>query len=426
MKKNNILTRLAAATLIGVATLVIAPAALAQTSKPYSYVEQMPQFKGGEVEMMKFLAQNIHYPEDAQKAGVEGLLVISFVVDNDGSLENLKVLKGLTKSLDAEALRVVKQMEGNWKPGKQNGKEVAVQYTLPIRYSLKKDKGNTSSATDSQPQFKGGQEAMMQIINQNLKMPEEAKKENLDAKVLVRFTVEKDGSVSNIKLDHTKLKKTVGPDSELDYMDAATFNLQNKTILAKLAEAAAAAVKATSGMWEPAKKNGQAVAAELVLPVQFFSSEAESSTTTSGNPEATNQKSEVPRKLNFNEIVPLYKLDEKPRFKEGENADKRFFAKNTRYPKTEAEGDVSINFLVYEDGTIGKIGVRKSMGVELKDEVLRVLELSKDMWQPGKKDGKAVNTYQMLTFRFVNIDGQKQTEATSTSLPADVVITKYR
>ncbi|MFD2514872.1 TonB family protein [Pontibacter locisalis] len=424
MKKNNILTRFAAAALLGMATLVIAPAVCAQSSKPYTYVEQMPQFKGGEEEMIKFLAQNIRYPKDAQAEGIEGLVVISFVVDSDGSLDNLKVLKGLTKSLDAEALRVIKLMEGKWQPGKQNGKDVAVQYTMPIRYSLKNDKG-TSSATDSQPQFKGGQEAMMQAINQNLKMPEEAKKENLNAKVLVRFTVEKDGSVSNIKLEHTKLKKTVGPGSELDYMDAATFNLQNKATLAKLAEAAAAAVKETSGMWEPAKKNGQAVAAELVLPVQFFSSDAESSTTTSGSQGSATQEQE-PRKLNFNEIVPLYKLDEKPGFKEGENADKKFFAKNTRYPKTEAEGDVMVNFLVYDDGTIGKIGVSKSMGVELKKEVLRVLELSKNMWQPGKKDGKAVNTYQMLTFRFVINDGQKNNDETSTAIPADIVITKYK
>ncbi|MDX5480650.1 MAG: energy transducer TonB, partial [Hymenobacteraceae bacterium] len=226
-----------------------------------------------------------------------------------------------------------------------------------------------------------------------------------------------------IKLDHTKLKKTVGPGSELDYMDAATFNLQNKAILAKLSEAAAAAVKATSGQWEPARKNGQPLAAELALPVQFLSEEAEQRAPAPATQPANSQETST-RKPDFNQVVPLYKLDQKPGFKSGEAEMKKFFAKNIRYPKTDAEGDVTISFIVHNDGSIGKISVSKSMGVALKEEVLRVAEQSRGMWQAGIKDGKPVNTVQMLTFRFVIQDGSSSS-STKAALPADVVITKY-
>ncbi|GAA4439923.1 hypothetical protein GCM10023188_36570 [Pontibacter saemangeumensis] len=105
--------------------------------KPYNYVEQMPQFKGGEAEMMKFLAMNVRYPKEAQEAGVEGLVVLSFVVGPDGKLSGFQVIKRLGAGTDEEALRVVKLMDGKWQAGKQDGKVVPVNYTLPVRFTLK-------------------------------------------------------------------------------------------------------------------------------------------------------------------------------------------------------------------------------------------------------------------------------------------------
>ncbi|PVY42994.1 M56 family metallopeptidase [Pontibacter virosus] len=105
--------------------------------KPYSYVEQMPQFDGGDTEMMKFLARNIRYPKDAQEVGAEGLVVLAFVVDKEGGLQDITILKPLHESLDKEALRVVEKMQGQWSPGKQNGVAVPVRYTLPVRFAIK-------------------------------------------------------------------------------------------------------------------------------------------------------------------------------------------------------------------------------------------------------------------------------------------------
>jgi TonB family protein len=105
--------------------------------KPYTYVEQMPQFQGGEEEMLKFLGRNIRYPKTAQDAGAEGLVVVGFVVETDGSLHDITVIKPLHEAADQEAIQVVEKMKGYWSPGLQNGEPVPVRYTLPIRFAMK-------------------------------------------------------------------------------------------------------------------------------------------------------------------------------------------------------------------------------------------------------------------------------------------------
>lgn len=106
-------------------------------TQPYTYVEQMPTFEGGDEGLMKFLGMNIRYPKQAQEAGTEGLVVLSFVVEDDGSLQDISVLKSLGQGTDEEAMRVVQLMDGKWNPGRQNGKVVPVRYTLPIRFAIK-------------------------------------------------------------------------------------------------------------------------------------------------------------------------------------------------------------------------------------------------------------------------------------------------
>ncbi|MER2996998.1 energy transducer TonB [Pontibacter populi] len=104
--------------------------------RPFDYVEQMPKYEGGELELQKFIARNIRYPKATKEAGLEGLVVGSFVVETDGSLSNLTILKGLDEAADREALRVIEAMNGKWEPGKQNGNVVPVRFTIPIRFAL--------------------------------------------------------------------------------------------------------------------------------------------------------------------------------------------------------------------------------------------------------------------------------------------------
>ncbi|MBP6313138.1 MAG: energy transducer TonB [Flavobacteriales bacterium] len=102
-------------------------------------VEVMPSFPGGQEEMFKYLGQEIKYPANAIEEGIQGVVYVSFLVEQDGSINDAIVLRGIGGGCDEEALRVVNSMP-NWTPGKQGGKAVRVKYNLPIRFTLRKRK----------------------------------------------------------------------------------------------------------------------------------------------------------------------------------------------------------------------------------------------------------------------------------------------
>ena len=106
-----------------------------QKEEPFDVVEDMPAFPGGMEAMIQFISSNIQYPADAQKQKVDGRVLVNFVVEKDGSITEVKVIKPTFPSLDAEAIRVVKAMP-KWKPGYQRGQAVRVQFTMPINFSL--------------------------------------------------------------------------------------------------------------------------------------------------------------------------------------------------------------------------------------------------------------------------------------------------
>ena len=103
--------------------------------KVYEVCEQMPTYKGGDVALLKYLTDSVKYPELAKKHGVQGRVIIGFIVEKDGSLTDVKVLRAVDRALDAEALRVVKGMP-KWIPGSQNGQHVRVKYNVPVPFRL--------------------------------------------------------------------------------------------------------------------------------------------------------------------------------------------------------------------------------------------------------------------------------------------------
>jgi len=98
-------------------------------------VEQKPEFPGGDAALMKYIAENIKYPVIAQENGIQGRVICQFVVNKDGSIVDINVVRSVDPSLDKEAIRVIKSMP-KWKPGKQRGKAVRVKFTLPIVFRL--------------------------------------------------------------------------------------------------------------------------------------------------------------------------------------------------------------------------------------------------------------------------------------------------
>jgi TonB family protein len=107
---------------------------ISDTSEVFQRVETIPEFKGGIPAFMKFLNKNIKYPKQARQDNIEGRVILTFVVEKDGTLTGLRILRGVSPEIDQEALRVM-GISPPWTPGTQNGKPVRVQFSIPIAFS---------------------------------------------------------------------------------------------------------------------------------------------------------------------------------------------------------------------------------------------------------------------------------------------------
>ena len=103
---------------------------------PFTWAEEMPRFQGGEAGLMNFLMKNIKYPDIAVKAGIKGRVILNFIVEKDGSLSDINVLKGIGGGCDEEAVRVLR-LTTKWEPGKQNGMPVRVKMNIPFVFNIK-------------------------------------------------------------------------------------------------------------------------------------------------------------------------------------------------------------------------------------------------------------------------------------------------
>lgn len=101
----------------------------------YMLVEEMPEFPGGMPGLSAYVSGNLRYPKEARKRNIEGLVLLAFIVEKNGSVSDVRVLRGIGGDCDEEALRVVREMP-TWKPGHQAGKPVRTRYTLPLRFKL--------------------------------------------------------------------------------------------------------------------------------------------------------------------------------------------------------------------------------------------------------------------------------------------------
>ena len=101
----------------------------------FTIVEEMPAYPGGDAKLYEYLGKNIKYPQIARESGIQGRVFVNFVVEPDGSVSNVKVMRGIGGGCDEEAVRVIKTMP-KWKPGKQRGKAVRVTYTIPVVFKL--------------------------------------------------------------------------------------------------------------------------------------------------------------------------------------------------------------------------------------------------------------------------------------------------
>lgn len=129
-------------------------------SKPYDVVEKMPQYPGGTGKLFEFLSKNVKYPAEAESNNVQGRVIVTFVVEKDGEISNVKVVKSIHPALDAEALRVINSMP-KWTPGMQNGEAVRVKYTVPVTFRLQ---GKDSNIGDAKSELGRGANVLAEMV----------------------------------------------------------------------------------------------------------------------------------------------------------------------------------------------------------------------------------------------------------------------
>lgn len=237
----------------------------------FEVVESMPEFPGGGMTaMMQFLSKNIKYPVNAQKNGTQGRVTVQFIVNADGSISNIGIIRGVDPELDGEAVRVISTMP-NWKPGTQKGKPVRVKYTVPVMFRLpdedKKEEykpvpkieetvvvgygtrkespveeGQVFEVVEQMPSFPGGTEGLMRYLSKNIKYPVGAQKAGTQGRVVVEVIIDANGNVTNPKVSQ-------GVDPLLD----------------------AEAIRVTANMpkWQPGTQRGQTVNVRYTFPIIF-------------------------------------------------------------------------------------------------------------------------------------------------------------
>lgn len=235
----------------------------------FEVVEQMPTYPGGMEALMKFINTNVRYPQIAHTNGTQGRVIAQFVVEKDGSISNVKVIRSVSAELDGEAIRVLATMP-KWIPGTHKGVPVRVNYSVPVSFRLsggpeakevknsqldeiavvgygpqKEPKATPETVfevVEEMPKYPGGVEEMMKYLARNIKYPTIDQENKIQGRVIVEFIVDKEGDVLR-----PKIQKSVSPSLDAE------------------------AVRVVSGMgkWTPGRQRGEAVAVKYTVPITF-------------------------------------------------------------------------------------------------------------------------------------------------------------
>ena len=217
--------------------------AASEDDTPFLIVDEMPLFQGKDLNTFRsWLQSQIRYPAEALKRGIEGRVVLSFIVERDGSVSTIKLLQSPDRILSEEARRAV-AASPKWSPGRQKGHLVRVRYTLPVDFSIPKEEAAAQKPGLASMQFEiGNLNAFRSWAMQRLRYPAGAREQQTEGSVVATFTVGRDGRVDDIRIAGK-------PDPQL-------------------AEEVRRVVKA-SPAWSPATRNGEATTVTVTLPVSF-------------------------------------------------------------------------------------------------------------------------------------------------------------
>jgi TonB family protein len=334
--------------------IVVIPTINVQAQNPANSVEEkifvtaeeMPQFPGGQDSMMAFIGRNIRYPQEALANGITGVCYVNFVVDASGKVKSPQILKSAAPILDKEAIRIIMAMP-TWKPGKQNGQPVAVKFTLPVRFQFQ----------NSEPQFPGGQQALIEYLIANMDYPVAA--EDKEGFVNVSFMVLRNGTINEFKI----------------------INSPHPALSAEVQRVITAVPK-----WEPGTAKGSPADMIYKLSISFTK-------------DIFLKRFDLPQDSISNENVVL----QQPEFPGGEAAMMKYLSEKIKYPsdaqRKGIEGLTVISFVVDKEGLVRNISTLKSLDLSIDAEGRRVVR-SMPRWKPGIANGKPANVRYTLPIRF--------------------------
>ena len=348
----------------------------------YNVVEVAPEFPGGMDKMAKYLSENIKYPEEAKEKGISGRVFISFVIEKDGSVNEVKVMRSIGGGCDDEAVRVVKAMP-KWKPGMQKGKPVRVNYVLPILFKFDDDGVKGLKGTSWEGTGKGTKDK----VNYTMQMTMEIESATAGYFVMT-LTSEKKGK-TNTEFEDVGLPFTY----TFDGKSTGSINPTNPDGSAMTKEA-----QPPYGFTLDEKGN---------MIVNFYDMKEDigvekivfSKTSKSSNPVRMSVSSEKEKIYDTPETMPEYVG--------GMDAMIKYLQENITVPKkyqdmdTKATYRVMVKFVVEADGSVTEVETVKPepSKQDLNDEAVRVVK-GMPKWKPGTMDGKPVRVRYMLPITY--------------------------
>lgn len=215
--------------------------------------EQMPTFQGGDLNTFRnWVQEGIRYPQGALDAGIQGRVVITFVVDKEGAVTDVEILQSPDARLSDEVIRRLRESP-KWTPARDQGKLVRIKYVIPIDFRLPSKPEQTAAAAsgdepflvvEQMPTFQGGDlNTFRNWVLTHLRYPQEAVQKRIQGRVVLTFVVEKDGSIGEIR-------DIMSPDKQLS-------------------EEAIRVVRSASGLWTPGEQRGEKVRLKYTIPIDF-------------------------------------------------------------------------------------------------------------------------------------------------------------
>ncbi|MFZ1457552.1 MAG: TonB family protein, partial [Saprospiraceae bacterium] len=412
--------------------LITTKSAKKDNGELFRVVEQMPRFPGCEninsdkekedcakTKLLEYIYKNLKYPAEARKKNIEGQVVVQFVIKPDGLIKDVKVVRDIGEGCGSEVKTLIEgmnKMAVRWIPGKQRGKYVNVLYTLPVKFALQGNDGKSINnnetshikpisngeifkVVDQMPRFPGCEDQavgherddcaktkMLEYIYQNLKYPQEARKNNVEGQVVLQFVVEKDGRLNDIKV-----VRDIGAGCGI----AASQVIESMNTM--------------KSRWIPGKQSGKSVNVLYTLPIKFKLEGSQQSSSQESKPIVDYFANNV----NWKECADLDNIFGRMMCSFKKTND--FVKLNLNYPsearKNNIEGSCKIRAYYNEKGILTKAEIMEDIGHGCGEEALRVVKLMPEM-SPAQKDGKPVNGYLPILVNFsLNSKVQLKNEA---------------